>query len=69
MKYNKFILIAESTNGKLTDDVNNYLKDGWELYGFTSIHDGIFFQALVKYDYNSNSNITEEKQHGKHIRK
>ena len=65
MQYTEFKLIAESSNGNLSEDVSSYLKDGWELYGFPIVQEGIFFQAIVKCEC---ENI-KEKEHGKHIRK
>ena len=48
MKIKEYKIVAESTNLKMSDDINKLLKDGWELYGFPSIVDGIYFQTLVK---------------------
>jgi hypothetical protein len=46
--YTKYQLLAEGTNLKLTKDVNKLLKEGWELYGYPFIQDGLFFQAVTK---------------------
>jgi hypothetical protein len=47
IKYKKYQLLAESTNVKLSKDINELLKKGWLLYGETFMQDGIFFQAMV----------------------
>lgn len=43
----QYALLAESTNTKLEYDINAMLQKGWQLYGFTWIHDGIFFQSMI----------------------
>ena len=60
MKYKKYELVAESTNAKLTNDINKYLEKGWDLYGFPMIQDGLFFQAVVKGDQDNTSEIGEQ---------
>lgn len=67
MNYKKFDLLAEATNGKLTNDVNVRLKQGWELYGFPFIEDGLFFQAMV--NINEDNAENREKHYGNNIRK
>ena len=61
MKYKKYDLVAETTNAKLTNDINKYLKDGWDLYGFPMIHDGLFFQAIVKEEPDITGEVKEQQ--------
>ena len=48
MKCKKYQLLAESTNLKLTKDVNTLVDKGWELYGYPFFIDGFFLQAMIK---------------------
>ena len=58
--YMKYQLLAEGTNLKLTKDVNKLLKDGWELYGYPFIQDGLFFQAVIKLTVASKKDKTSD---------
>ena len=60
MTYQKYQLLAEGTNVKLTKDINKLLKTGWELYGPVMIQDGLFFQALIK-NNNKGSKVDDKE--------
>jgi len=60
VKHKKYQLLAESTNVRLTKDVNKLLKERWELYGKPFMQDGIFFQAMVLPLANSGKNEKDE---------
>jgi hypothetical protein len=60
--YTKYQLLAEGTNLKLTKDVNKLLKEGWELYGYSFIQDGLFFQAVTKVVTSSKKDKNDESK-------
>ena len=47
MEQRAYELISAPYPAELTESVNAYLAQGWQLYGAPFAHDGAFFQAVV----------------------
>ena len=44
----KYKLITWNTSQRLSDEVNKYFREGWELYGFPFSNGNGYSQALIK---------------------
>jgi hypothetical protein len=44
----EYRIISTNTADQLSEVVNKYFQQGWELYGDPFVKEGIFCQAMVK---------------------